>query len=104
MRSNDKYVSTSEGGVVVLEVSESDAGRYECWLAGSMLCVYHVPVETHRCSPPGKSVDYHKVYSDWCHEFQKYKNAMKSWERKKEVRKLVSIWLCPYELMVLHFV
>lgn len=70
---------------MVLGVSESDAGRYECWLAGSSLCVYHVFVDTHRCSPPGKSVDYHKVYSDWCHEFQKYKNAMKSWERKKEV-------------------
>ncbi|XP_065224018.1 semaphorin-2A isoform X2 [Planococcus citri] len=80
----DKYISTSEGGIVVVGVSESDAGLYECWLAGSLLCVYNLAVETHRCSPPGKSVDYHKVYSDWCHEFQKYKNAMKTWEKKKE--------------------
>lgn len=78
-------MSTNEGGIVVLEVSESDAGLYKCWLAGSLLCVYNLAVDTHRCSPPEKSVDYHKVYSDWCHEFQKYKNAMKIWERKKEV-------------------
>lgn len=80
----DKYISTSEGGIVVVSVSEADAGLYECWLAGSLLCVYNIAVETHRCSPPGKSVDYHKVYSDWCHEFQKYKNAMKAWEKKQE--------------------
>jgi hypothetical protein len=82
----EKYISTSEGGIVVVGASEADVGLYECWLGGSLLCLYNLQVETHRCSPPGKSVNYHKVYSDWCHEFQKYKNAMKTWEKKKGVR------------------
>uniref|UniRef100_A0A1B0GJS2 Uncharacterized protein n=1 Tax=Lutzomyia longipalpis TaxID=7200 RepID=A0A1B0GJS2_LUTLO len=36
-----------------------------------------------RCTPPNKSNDYQKIYSDWCHEFEKYKSAMKSWEKKQ---------------------
>lgn len=38
-----------------------------------------------RCSPPEKSNEYQKIYSNWCHEFEKYKSAMKTWERKQEV-------------------
>lgn len=38
-----------------------------------------------RCSPPEKSNEYQKIYSNWCHEFEKYKTAMKTWERKQEV-------------------
>lgn len=30
-----------------------------------------------------------QVYSDWCHEFEKYKLAMKTWERKQAVSTLV---------------
>lgn len=41
-----------------------------------------------RCTPPNKSNDYQKIYSDWCHEFEKYKSAMKSWEKKQAVRLL----------------
>lgn len=36
-----------------------------------------------RCTPPHKSTDYQKIYSDWCNEFEKYKSAMKSWEKKQ---------------------
>ena len=39
----------------------------------------------HRCTPPNKGNDYQKIYSDWCHEFEKYKSAMKSWEKKQAV-------------------
>lgn len=38
-----------------------------------------------RCTPPHKSTDYQKIYSDWCNEFEKYKSAMKSWEKKQVV-------------------
>lgn len=38
-----------------------------------------------RCTPPNKSNEYQKIYSDWCHEFEKYKTALKSWEQKKAV-------------------
>ncbi|XP_047003750.1 semaphorin-2A-like isoform X1 [Schistocerca americana] len=79
----EKYIETSEHGLVIIAVTEADAGRYDCWLGGALLCSYNVTVDTHRCSPPGKSHDYQKIYSDWCHEFEKYKTAMKSWERKQ---------------------
>lgn len=39
----------------------------------------------YRCSAPAKSNDYQKIYADWCHEFQKYKSAVKLWEKKKAV-------------------
>lgn len=81
----DKYVETSEHGLVIIAVTEADAGRYDCWLGTSLLCSYNVTVDAHRCAPPTKTNDYHKIYSDWCHEFEKYKSAMKTWERKQAV-------------------
>lgn len=41
-----------------------------------------------RCTQPSKTQEYKQVYSDWCHEFEKYKNAMKVWES----RQMVSYW------------
>ncbi|KAL0270780.1 UNVERIFIED_CONTAM: hypothetical protein PYX00_008074 [Menopon gallinae] len=80
----DKYIETSEHGLVIIGVSEADAGRYDCWMGGALLCSYNITVDAHRCTSPKKSNDYQKIYSDWCHEFEKYKMAMKSWERKQE--------------------
>lgn len=54
-------------------------------MGASLLCSYNVTVDAHRCSPPAKSNDYQKIYSDWCHEFEKYKSAMKVWEKKQAV-------------------
>lgn len=42
-------------------------------------CVFY------RCTPPNKSNEYQKIYSEWCHEFEKYKLALKTWETKKAV-------------------
>lgn len=83
----DKFIETSEKGLVIVGVNEQDAGRYDCWLGGALLCSYNITVDAHRCSAPAKSNDYQKIYSDWCHEFEKYKSAMKSWERKQAVRR-----------------
>nr|CAD7442261.1 unnamed protein product [Timema bartmani] len=79
----DKYIQTSEHGLVIIAANEADSGRYDCWLGGALLCSYNITVDSHRCAAPGKSHDYQKVYSDWCHEFEKYKMAMKTWERKQ---------------------
>lgn len=54
-------------------------------MGASLLCSYNVTVDAHRCSPPSKGNDYQKIYSDWCHEFEKYKSAMKTWEKKQTV-------------------
>ncbi|XP_065078888.1 semaphorin-2A isoform X1 [Ochlerotatus camptorhynchus] len=78
-----KYIETTERGLVVISVNEADGGRYDCHLGGSLLCSYNITVDAHRCTPPNKSNDYQKIYSDWCHEFEKYKSAMKTWEKKQ---------------------
>lgn len=88
----DKYIETSEHGLVIIAVTEADAGRYDCWMGASLLCSYNVTVDAHRCSPPAKSNDYQKIYSDWCHEFEKYKSAMKTWERKQAVSSKFQIY------------
>ena len=109
-----KYIETTERGLVVITVNEADGGRYDCFLGGSLLCSYSITVDAHRyvfdghiemkykmttwsskilifyllfnrCTPPHKSTDYQKIYSDWCNEFEKYKSAMKSWEKKQVV-------------------
>ncbi|EAT42479.1 AAEL005993-PA [Aedes aegypti] len=85
-----KYIETTERGLVVISVNEADGGRYDCHLGGSLLCSYNITVDAHRCTPPNKSNDYQKIYSDWCHEFEKYKSAMKTWEKKQAV----SVNLC----------
>lgn len=90
----DKFIETSEKGLVIIGVTEQDAGRYDCWLSGALLCSYNITVDTHRCLAPAKSNDYQKIYSDWCHEFEKYKSAMKSWERKQSVSSLSQHNLC----------
>ena len=66
-------------------VTEAEAGRYDCRLGADTLCSYNITVDTARCAAPSKSNDYQKVYSDWCHEFEKYKSAMKTWERRQLV-------------------
>ncbi|XP_063698787.1 semaphorin-2A isoform X2 [Culicoides brevitarsis] len=78
-----KYIETTERGLVIISVNEADGGRYDCHLGGSLLCSYNITVDAHRCTPPNKSNDYQKIYSDWCHEFEKYKSAMKTWEKKQ---------------------
>ena len=83
----DKYIQTAEQGMVIMGVTESEAGRYDCRLGADTLCSYNITVDTARCAAPSKSHDYQKVYSDWCHEFEKYKMAMKTWERRQLVRK-----------------
>ncbi|XP_045110668.1 semaphorin-2A-like isoform X1 [Portunus trituberculatus] len=79
----DKYIETSEHGLVVMNVNEADAGRYDCKMGGDIVCSYNITVDAHRCSAPARTNDFQKVYSDWCHEFEKYKLAMKTWERKQ---------------------
>lgn len=43
-----KYIDTTERGLVVVSVNEGDAGRYDCYLGGSLLCSYSVTVDAHR--------------------------------------------------------
>lgn len=72
--------------MVIMGVTEQEAGRYDCRLGADTLCSYNITVDTQRCAAPSKSHDYQKVYSDWCHEFEKYKMAMKTWERRQLVK------------------
>jgi len=79
----DKYVLTNDNGLVVISVSEQDSGRYDCLFEGQLVSSYHIEVDSHRCSAPNKTADYQKIYSDWCNQFEKYKLALKTWEKRK---------------------
>ncbi|KAI5725407.1 hypothetical protein M8J77_014930 [Diaphorina citri] len=80
---SDKFIRTVDGGLVIMAVEELDAGKYDCWLGNTVLCTHNLTVDAHRCSPPGQKTEYQKAYALWCHEFQKYKSAMKTWEKKE---------------------
>ncbi|XP_041972853.1 semaphorin-2A-like isoform X2 [Aricia agestis] len=79
----DRVLQTSERGLVLLSVSEADRGRYECYFGPTLVASYNLDIDNHRCTQPSKSQDYRQIYSDWCHEFEKYKNAMKAWETRQ---------------------
>ncbi len=36
------------------------------------------------CSTPSET-EFRKVYSDWCHQFEKYKSDMKRWQLRQSV-------------------
>jgi len=44
---------------------------------------YAVTVDMGRCAAPSGSADYQKAYAAWCNEFQKYKSALGTWEKKR---------------------
>ncbi|CAH1635193.1 unnamed protein product [Spodoptera littoralis] len=79
----DRVLQTSERGLVLLSVTESDRGRYECYFGPTLIASYNLDIDIHRCTQPSKSQEYKQVYSDWCHEFEKYKSAMKAWESRQ---------------------
>lgn len=58
----DKYIETSEHGLVVMNVNEADAGRYDCKMGGDIVCSYNITVDAHRCSDPARTNDFQKVY------------------------------------------
>ena len=82
---------TADLGLVILSISETDGGQWQLRYEEKekdmslTLCTYNVTVEVQKCSAPSKSSDFQKVYSEWCHEFQKYKQAMQAWQRRQEV-------------------
>ncbi|XP_064475057.1 semaphorin-2A-like isoform X2 [Ornithodoros turicata] len=83
MPKRDKYVHSQDHGLVVMALTERDAGRYDLHLDPiGTLCSYNVTVDTKTCAAPTET-EYRKIYSDWCHEFEKYKHAMKTWQTKQ---------------------
>merc|ERR1711962_1987021 len=81
--SPEKHVLTNDHGLLVISVSDTDSGRYDCLYDGQLVSSFHIAVDSHRCSAPNKTADYQKIYSDWCNQFEKYKMAIKSWEKKQ---------------------
>ncbi len=48
-----------------------------------MISGVQLTVDAHRCAAPNKTADYQRVYSEWCQEFQKYRNALQRWEKRQ---------------------
>lgn len=105
----EKYVQTSDHGLVILGVTDREIGRYDCRLGASTIFSYSVQVDQSKCfsytfsaetlanfilfsfhaetcPTPNEAHEFQKIYSDWCHEFEKYKSAMKSWQMRQSVR------------------
>ncbi|XP_076333624.1 semaphorin-2A-like isoform X2 [Tachypleus tridentatus] len=78
----DKYIITSDYGLVVLSVTHKDNGRYDCNVGPHTLCSYDVTVDSRTCNPPTE-LEYKQIYSHWCREFEKYKLAMSTWQQKQ---------------------
>jgi len=79
----EKHILTNDNGLVVINVSDLDGGRYDCVYNGELVTSYHIAVDAHRCNAPNKTADYQKIYSDWCNQFEKYKMALKTWEKRQ---------------------
>ncbi|XP_077515907.1 semaphorin-2A-like isoform X1 [Amblyomma americanum] len=78
----DKYIHTAGHGLVLMSLTERDSGHYDLHLESvGTLCSYNLTVDTETCGSPTET-DYRKIYSNWCHEFEKYKLAMKTWQTK----------------------
>lgn len=44
----DRVLQTSERGLVLLSVTESDRGRYECYFGPSLVASYNLDIDIHR--------------------------------------------------------
>ncbi|XP_015783245.1 semaphorin-2A [Tetranychus urticae] len=79
----DKFIVTNDNGLVILGVTDRESGRYECKLGSNTLSRHNITVDAKTCTAMNEA-EYRKIYSDWCHEFEKYKNTMKSWQAKQK--------------------
>ncbi|XP_025832157.1 semaphorin-2A-like [Agrilus planipennis] len=82
---SDKYIETSQHGLVILSAQQEDSGQYDCFVGTSLLCSYEVNIDFDRCLSPNQNENYQKIYADWCREFEKYKQSRKTWEKKEAV-------------------
>ncbi|XP_074601991.1 semaphorin 2a [Brevipalpus obovatus] len=78
----DKFIVTRDDGLVIIGITNSEAGRYECKLGPNIISKYNISVDAKTCSATNEA-EYRKVYSDWCHEFEKYKTAMQAWRTRQ---------------------
>ncbi|XP_076304965.1 semaphorin-2A-like isoform X2 [Tachypleus tridentatus] len=78
----DKYIITSDYGLVIMALTDHDSGRYDCRVGAHTLCSYNVTVDSKTCNPPTE-LEYKQIYSNWCREFEKYKSAMNTWQHKQ---------------------
>ncbi|UYV72337.1 Sema-2a, partial [Cordylochernes scorpioides] len=78
----DKFLHTADHGLVLMAATERDAGLYACKLGLDTLCSFNITIDSKTCNVPSEA-DYKRIYSDWCHEFEKYKTAMKTWQNKQ---------------------
>ncbi|XP_054160696.1 semaphorin-2A-like isoform X2 [Oppia nitens] len=79
----DRFVHTSDYGLVILGITDRENGRYDCKLGFNTLYSYTISVDPKTCNAPTDS-EFKKAYSEWCHEFEKYKQTMKSWHDRQD--------------------
>lgn len=87
----DKYIWTVDQGLVLLAVTDSDAGSYVCYLEGetgdkeTLLCSFQVTVDRDQCLAPAAPGDYRSAYAEWCREMRNYQRAFDQWSASRTV-------------------
>ncbi|CAG0887060.1 unnamed protein product [Cyprideis torosa] len=78
-----KHLLTSENGLVIASLTRREAGRYDCSVGNVLLRSFNVTMDDKTCATPTKPMEFQQAYADWCREFERYKYAMKNWQKKQ---------------------
>ncbi|KAL3998186.1 Sema domain family protein [Acanthocheilonema viteae] len=71
---------TTEGGLVVFNVSGTDSGTYECIIDKKTAMIYKIMVDDAECAQPTSVAQFKSKYREWCQKFAKYKYSAERWQ------------------------
>ncbi|VDP12999.1 unnamed protein product, partial [Onchocerca flexuosa] len=77
---SEKRQLTTEGGLVVFNVSGIDSGTYECSVDGEDIMIYEVTVDDAECTQPTNVAQFKSKYREWCQKLAKYKYSAEKWQ------------------------
>uniref|UniRef100_A0A1I7VE39 Sema domain-containing protein n=2 Tax=Loa loa TaxID=7209 RepID=A0A1I7VE39_LOALO len=77
---SEKRQLTTEGGLVVFNVSGIDSGTYECSVDKKAVMIYEITVDDAECAQPTSVTQFKSKYREWCQKFAKYKHSAEKWQ------------------------
>ncbi|VDK68504.1 unnamed protein product [Litomosoides sigmodontis] len=77
---SSKRQLTTEGGLVIFNVSGTDSGIYECNVDEQAVMIYEITVDDAECVQPTSIAQFKSKYREWCQKFAKYKHSTEKWQ------------------------
>ncbi|KAM3720790.1 Semaphorin-2A [Dirofilaria immitis] len=77
---SEKRQLTTEGGLVVFNVSGVDSGTYECSVDEEVIMMYEVTIDDAECAQPTSIAQFKSKYREWCQKFARYKHSAEKWQ------------------------